>query len=92
MIIVAIVALAGVVLAALYAVLVGFPSFPPELTSVLDQIVGYMTDGLGFVLSFTYGEIIMTLLGITVAVTAIIGAYEFIMWVVKKIPMFGVSD
>ena len=92
MIVIAIVALAGVVLAALYAALVGFPTFPSELTSVLDQIVGYLTDGLGFVLSFTYGEVIVALLGITIAVTTVISGYEFIMWVVKKIPMFGVSD
>ena len=70
MIVIAIVALAGVVLAALYAALVGFPTFPSELTSVLDQIVGYLTDGLGFVLSFTYGEVIVALLGITIAVTS----------------------
>lgn len=92
MILVAIVALAGVVLAAVYAVFVGLPDFPASVTSVIDQITVYLHDGAAFLMSLVYGDVVLTLVSLLLAFYGVYEAYKFVMWVVKKIPMFGVSD
>lgn len=92
MILVAIIALAGVVLAAVYAVFVGLPDFPASVTSVIDQITVYLHDGAAFLMSLVYGDVVLTLVSLLLAFYGVYEAYKFVMWVVKKIPMFGVSD
>lgn len=92
MVMVAIVALSGVVLAALFAVLVGLPDFPPAVTSIIDQLTVYLREGTAFLMSFVYGDVVVTLVGLLLAIVAVYEAYKFVMWVVKKLPMFGVSD
>lgn len=92
MILVAIIALAGVVLAAVYAVFVGLPDFPASVTSVIDQITVYLHDGAAFLMSLVYGDVVLALVSLLLAFYGVYEAYKFVMWVVKKIPMFGVSD
>lgn len=92
MVIVAIIALSAVVLTALYAVLVGLPDFPPAVTSLIDQLSIYLGAGCKFVMSFFYGDVVLVLISTLMAAIAVYEAYKFVMWVVKKIPMFGVSD
>lgn len=92
MIIVAIVALSAVVLTALYAVLVGLPDFPSSVTSLIDQLNVYLTAGSRFLMSFVYGDVVLVLISTLLAAIGVYEAYKFVMWVVKKIPMFGVSD
>lgn len=92
MIVVAIIALSAVVLTALYAVLVGFPSFPTQVNDGILQIIDYISQGSGFVLWFTYSTGIRAMIRVTLAYEVIVNGYKFVMWVAKKIPMFGVSD
>lgn len=92
MIIVAIVALSGVVLLALYGVLVGFPSLPASITQYAAILIGYIDSGCQIFYQFVYADVVKALLGFTLAITVIWHAYKFIMWLAKKIPMFGVSD
>ena len=92
MIIVAILALSGVVLAAIYAVFVGLPSFPPEVTNVINTVSTYLSQGIKVLMSFVYGDVVVAMLGLTVALVGVYGAYKFVMWIAEKIPMFGVSD
>lgn len=92
MIIVAIIALSAVVLTAVYAVFVGLPDFPASVTSLIDQMNGYLTAGCRFLMSFVYGDVVLVLISTMLAFIAVYEGYKFVMWVVKKIPMFGVSD
>lgn len=92
MIIVAIVALSGVVLLAVYAVFVGLPDFPPAVTSMIDQMLPYLSSGAKFLMSFVYPDVVVPLVSLLVAFYGVYEAYKFVMWVVKKIPMFGVSE
>lgn len=92
MIIVAIVALSGVVLAIIYTVFVGIPSLPSNVTNILDQIIGYVVQGEKLAMSFVYGDVVVTLASLTVTVIGIYEGYKLVMWIVRKIPMFGVSD
>ncbi len=92
MIIVAIIALSGVVLVALYAALNGLPSMPSGVVALITRATTYLAQGCKFLMSFVYGDIVMALLTVTVTASAIVLGYRFVMWVAKKIPMFGVSD
>lgn len=92
MIIVAIVALSAVVLLAIAAVLVGLPSYPAEVSSAMNLFLDYLRQGVGIFYSFVYPAPVKTMLAFTVALIALYEGYKLLMWVVKKIPMFGVSD
>lgn len=92
MIIVAIVALSGVVLLSLYGVLVGFPALPPAVTQYAALLIGYIDTGCKIFYQFVYADVVKALLGFTLAITVIWHGYKFVMWLAKKIPMFGVSD
>lgn len=92
MIVLAIVALAAVVLTAIYAVFVGLPDFPASVTSVIDQISTYLEQGSRLLMSFVYPEVVVPLVSLLLAFVAVYEGYKFVMWVAKKIPMFGVTD
>lgn len=93
MILVAIIALSGVVLAALAVVLVGLPDFPISAQLFMTWFEEIIRDGIGFIKSFLmYPGFVVTLLTILITGYTVYTAYKLIMWVVKKIPMFGVSD
>lgn len=92
MIIVAIVALSGVVLALVWVALSNMPPIPPDLFSTIDTLALYFTQGAKVLMSFVYGDVVVALLGILLAFIGIYEAYKFVMWVMKKIPMLGVSE
>ena len=94
MIIVAIIALAGVVLAALYGVIASVPEFvnPATLLNVIGYVSPYLRMGVQFFNTFTYPAVVQAMLAITVALEGVVVAYRVVMWVATKIPMFGVSD
>ena len=92
MIVLAIVALSGVVIAALVAALGGLPSYPSEVVDAANLFLTYVRQGVGFVYAWTYAPVVKAMLAFMVAVIAVYEGYKLVMWVVKKIPMFGVSD
>lgn len=91
MIIVAIVALSLVVLTAVLAVFVGLPDFPPSVLELVQTAEDYMYSGLKFVNSFVYGDVILTMVSLVLAFSGVVMAYKLVMWVMKKVPMFGVD-
>lgn len=92
MIIVAIIALAAVVIVALYAVLAGLPVLPQAIFTVVNYCTAYLAQGAALLYTFVYPAVVKTLITVTLAVEGVIYGYRFVMWVAKKIPMFGVSD
>lgn len=92
MIIVAIIALAAVVLLALYAVLASMPALPQGIFTVVNYCAQYLASGAGFFYTFVDRSVVRTLISVTLVVEGVIYGYKFTMWVAKKIPMFGVSD
>lgn len=92
MIIVAILALSGVVLALLFSVL---QQLGPGDSGVFSYILAYMpyvTRGVKFVNGFCYANVVMPMLASILAAHGVYVVYKLYMWVVKKLPMFGVSD
>lgn len=92
MIIVAIIALSAVVIVALLAALNGLPAFPSSIMDIVNWAAAYLGSGFGLLYTFTNRSVVRTLFTITIATEGIIYGYKFVMWVAKKIPMFGVSD
>lgn len=92
MILVAILALSGVVLLAIASALNALPSFPTSVLSFMSDFVRYLQAGMGFVYSFVNPGPVKLMFGFTVALIGIYEGYKIVMWVMKKIPMFGVSE
>lgn len=93
MIIVAIIALSAVVLVAIYATFVGLPSLPEVVITFTTYFIGIIGDGAGFLKGILQASsVINGLVNITLAYEVVKMSYKFVMWVAKKIPMFGVTD
>lgn len=67
------------------------PDMPPELETVLDTFTGYLTMGIALLQNYTHMDYLLALFAIVVAFDVCVGAYHVIMWVLRKIPMFGIS-
>lgn len=92
MIIVAIVALAGVVLAVLYSLFQAFPVIPNTFWATIATMLPYIARGVKFVNGFIYPEIVWPLAGACIVLHTHYVGVRVVMWIVKKIPMLGVSD
>lgn len=92
MIVVAILALSGVVLLAIASTLGALPSFPAEVVQYMGVFLTYFRSGISFMLTFVHPAPVKAMFAFTVAVVSVYEGYKLVMWVMKKIPMFGVSD
>lgn len=93
MILVAILALSLVVLTAVLAVFGnGLPAFPSVVTDTYNFMIGYIRQGASIFYTYCYPEVVRPLVTLTLAAVAIYEGYKLVMWVAKKVPMFGVSD
>lgn len=93
MILVAIVALSLVVLSAILVVFGnGLPAFPNEVTEAVNWVTGVLGQAASVFWAFVYPAPIKAMFGLTVAAVGIYEGYKLVMWVAKKVPMFGVSD
>lgn len=92
MILVAIIALSAVVLAALFAILNAMPAIPNTFMTIINQVLPYVLAGVKFVNCFIYPAVVWPLALVCIALHTFWTGYRIVMWIVKKIPMFGVSD
>lgn len=67
------------------------PALPPEVTKVAAQVTEHLVMGLKFIANYTHLDYLLVLFGIVVAVDAGMLVYKFVMWIVRKIPMLGMS-
>lgn len=68
-----------------------FPAVPAELQSIIDQLFGYMADGMGILNFFCPLSMIRPALAVLVAVWAVEHGYHVIIWVLRKLPFVGVT-
>lgn len=92
MIIAAIAVLSLVVISLLIGVLQAMPAIPNTFMTIVNQILPHVVRGVKFVNGFMYPAIVWPLAGVCLALHSFWTIYRLYMWVVKKIPMFGVSD
>lgn len=67
------------------------PSFPDEVTSVIDGVLPYLTFGVEFLHVFCYTSVLVVMMEISVSLFLLYELYQLIMWVIRKIPLFGIE-
>lgn len=67
------------------------PQLPTEVQSYIDSLFDYLVSGASILANYTPLSYLLTLFGIIVAIDIGINVYKFVMWILKKIPMIGVS-
>lgn len=70
---------------------INLPDLPSDVFSYIEEGFSYITAGGGILANYTPLPYLMVLLGLIVAIDIGIKLYHFIMWVLKKIPMAGIS-
>lgn len=74
-----------------FLVPISIPQFPASVLTTLQEGMAYVEAGAGIVANYTPLPYLLTLFGIIVTVEAAIAIYNIVMWVLKKIPTFGIS-
>lgn len=70
---------------------INIPGLPTEANDYITQFFSYLTAGAGILANYTPFAYIMVLFGVILAVDVGIKLYHFVMWIIKKIPMLGIS-
>ena len=67
------------------------PEFPPELMQVVNSLSQYIQMGIAILSNYCHMSYLLALFGIVLAVDVAILGYRFVMWILRKIPMLGIS-
>lgn len=70
---------------------INIPDLPDSVYGYIEDGFQYIVAGAGILANYTPLAYLMTLFGVLLAVDAGILVYHFIMWVIRKIPMAGMS-
>ncbi len=70
---------------------ISIPSLPDDVENYLNYFLDYLNLGLQILANYTPLNYLLTLFGIVVAIEVGLAIYHFVMWVLKKIPMLGIS-
>lgn len=92
MIIIAIIALSAVVFVYLMSILNDIISIPLEFLIYVDNLIPYIASGIKFVNSCMYSGIVIPMAMVCLGLHSVFVTYRIAMWIIKKIPLFGVSD
>lgn len=63
------------------------PDFPPEITNVIDEMVGYVTDALPLLWCFFDKSVVTACLVIALACANFEKIYDLLMWILAKLPI-----
>lgn len=92
MIIAAIIALSAVVFVYVMRALANLPVIPSTWVAVISAYMPYVVRGVKFINAFVNVSIVMPLALVCLALHGVWTYYRIVLWIVKKIPMLGVSD
>lgn len=70
---------------------ISIPKMPEEVSTYLADFLEYIEVGIQIVAAYTHIEYLLVLFGIIIAIDVGLAVYHFVMWVLKKIPMLGIS-
>ena len=70
---------------------INIPPLPDDIVFYIDKVSEYFDSGLSILAVFTPLDYLLILVGIIVAVDVAISIYHLVMWILKKIPMAGIS-
>lgn len=63
------------------------PDMPEEITSVIDQVIQYVVDGLPILWLFFDKSFVTVCLLLVLAIYNFEKIYDFMMWLLKKLPI-----
>ena len=67
------------------------PPLPEELMKVVESLVQYIQTGIAILSNYCHIGYLLILFGIVVSVDLAILGYRFVMWILRKIPVLGIS-
>ena len=70
---------------------INIPPLPDDIMQFLEQVQSYFDVGLSILAIFTPLSFLLVLLGIIIVIDIAIGIYHLVLWILKKIPMAGIS-
>lgn len=70
---------------------INIPKMPDEVAVYLANFLEYIEMGLQVLAVYTPLDYLLVLFGIIIAIDVGLAVYHFVMWVLKKIPMLGIS-
>lgn len=66
---------------------IDLPDMPETITNVIDQVIGYIVDGLPVIWVFFDKQVVTVVLVLVLAIVNFDKIYYFIMWLLKKLPI-----
>lgn len=78
----------------LFAILttpINIPSLPDGVKTIMSDVLGYLETGMALLANYTDLEYLLVLFGLIIAVDVGILLYKLVMWILRKIPMLGMS-
>ena len=63
------------------------PDLPPEITSVIEEVMGYITDALPLLWVFFDKNVVTACLVIALACANFEKVYDLLMWILAKLPI-----
>lgn len=70
---------------------INIPSLPDSVSDFMTEVLGYLKTGLQLLACYTDVNYLLILFGIIIAIDVGIALYHFVMWILRKIPMLGIS-
>lgn len=70
---------------------ISLPAFPDEITSVIDELFGYLEGGIGLLSIFLDIHMLKLLLPVLLIVINFDEAYKLTMFILRKIPFLGIK-
>ena len=70
---------------------INIPPMPEQASQYIEQFFDYIEMGAGILANYTPLGYLLTLFGVVIAVDIGIKLYHFVMWILRKIPMLGMS-
>lgn len=70
---------------------ISIPGLPEGVSDVISGALDYISVGIALLANYCDIGYLVTLFGVILAVDAGMLIYKFVMWIVKKIPMAGIS-
>lgn len=70
---------------------INIPQMPEQANQYIQQFFDYIEMGAGILANYTPLGYLLTLFGVVIAVDIGIKLYHFVMWILRKIPMLGMS-
>lgn len=76
---------------ALLTLPINIPSLPASVTDMMNTLFGYISSGLSVLAVYCDLNYLIVLLGIIIAIDVALSLYNLVMYLIKKIPFFGIQ-